>query len=75
MGIRGKFASFSDLVDLDSSGTYKISEDVNAAYAKAPGDRNKMDKEVMKIDERVNIVYMIYKGRFFKTISSERRNT
>ncbi len=47
-------------------GTYKLSEDVNNAYAKAPGDRNKTDKEVMKIDERLNIVYMIYKGEFLK---------
>jgi cytochrome c-type biogenesis protein CcsB len=66
LGIRGKFASFSDLVDLDGNGTYKISEDVNSAYAKAPGERSKLDKEMMKIDERVNIVYMIYKGDFLK---------
>jgi cytochrome c-type biogenesis protein CcsB len=39
---------------------------VNNAYAKPPGDRNKLDKEVMKIDERVNIVYMISQGDFMK---------
>ncbi len=66
LGIRGKYATFSDLVKLDGSGTYKISEEVNAAYSKAPGERNKMDKEVMKIDERVNIVYMILQGNFLK---------
>lgn len=66
LGISGKFASFSDLVNLDGNGTYKISEEVNAAYSKAPGERSKMDKEIMKIDERVNIVYMIYKGDFMK---------
>lgn len=66
IGINGKYASFSDLVDLNSGGAYKISEDVNTAYNKAPGERNKFDKEVMKIDERVNIVYMIYKGDFMK---------
>src|SRR5450759_1097836 len=65
LGISGKFASFTDLVNLDG-GTYKIAEEVNAAYSKAPGERSKMDKEVMKIDERVNIVYMIYKGDFLK---------
>jgi len=59
-------ASFSDLVKLDGSGGYKISEEVNAAYAKAPAERNKLDKEVMKIDERVNIVYEIFKGDFMK---------
>lgn len=66
LGIIGKFASFSDLVKLDGSGTYKISAEVNSAYSKAPGDRDKMDKEVMKIDERVNIIYMIYTGNFLK---------
>jgi cytochrome c-type biogenesis protein CcsB len=39
---------------------------VNAAYSKAPSERSKIDKEIMKIDERVNIVYMIYKGDFMK---------
>jgi cytochrome c-type biogenesis protein CcsB len=66
IGIKGSMASFSDIVKLDGSGAYKISEEVNAAYAKAPADRNKMDKEVMKIDERVNIVYEIFKGDFLK---------
>jgi cytochrome c-type biogenesis protein CcsB len=65
LGIRGKYATFSDLVNLET-GTYKISEEVNSAYSKAPGDRSKTDKELMKIDERVNIVFMIYKGDFLK---------
>ena len=66
LGIRGKYASFSDLVNLNGNGSYKISEEVNNAYSKAPDQRNKIDKEFMKIDERVNIVYMIYKGDFLK---------
>jgi cytochrome c-type biogenesis protein CcsB len=66
LGIKGKYAAFSDIVNLDGSGSYKISADVNMAYAKAPGMRSKMDKELMKIDERLNIVYMIYQGNFLK---------
>jgi cytochrome c-type biogenesis protein CcsB len=66
LGLRSSFASFADIVDLNNNGTYKLSADVEKAYGKAPGDRNKMDKEVMKIDERVNIVYMIYTGEFSK---------
>ncbi len=66
LGIRGKYASFSDLVNLNGNGSYKISEEVNNAYSKAPDQRSKIDKEFMKIDERVNIVYMIYKGDFLK---------
>jgi cytochrome c-type biogenesis protein CcsB len=66
IGITGNMASFSDLVDLSGTGTYKISADVDNAYKKAPGERSKLDKEVMKIDERVNILYMIYKGDFLR---------
>jgi cytochrome c-type biogenesis protein CcsB len=66
LGIKGRFAAFSDIVNLEEDGVYKLSEDVSKAYAKAPGDRNKTDKEMMKIDERMNIVYMIYKGEFLK---------
>jgi cytochrome c-type biogenesis protein CcsB len=66
LGLTGKFAAFTDLVSTDGNGSYKIAEEVNAAYAKAPADRNKLDKEIMKIDERLNIVYMIYKGDFMK---------
>lgn len=66
IGIRDNYASFSDLVDLSNGGTYKISKDVDNAYSKAPGERSKYDKEVMKVDERVNIIYMIYNGDFMK---------
>jgi cytochrome c-type biogenesis protein CcsB len=67
LGLTGKYAAFSDLVNLsDGNGTYVISDDVNAAYAKPPAERSKLDKEIMKIDERVNIIYMIYKGDFMK---------
>jgi cytochrome c-type biogenesis protein CcsB len=66
LGIIGNMASFSDLVDLDGKGIYKLSAQVNTAYGKSPAQRNKFDKEIMKVDERVNIIYMIYKGDFMK---------
>ena len=65
LGIRGKYASFSDLVNL-KDGSYKLSNEVDKVYSKPPGERSKMDKEIMKVDERVNIVFMIYKGDFLK---------
>ncbi len=65
LGVRGKYAAFSDIVNIQD-GTYKISEDVTKAYAKAPGERTRLDKEMMKVDERINIVYMIYNSDFLK---------
>jgi cytochrome c-type biogenesis protein CcsB len=67
LGLKGNLVAFSQLVSLgDEGGTYKISDLVNNAYAKAPAERNKMDKELMKVDERVNILYMVYRGDFLK---------
>lgn len=66
LGLRGRMAAFSDLVDIEKGGSYKLSESVNRAYSKAPGERNRMDKEIMKVDERVNILYMVYTGDFMK---------
>jgi cytochrome c-type biogenesis protein CcsB len=66
IGSGGNMASFAEIIDLANGGNYKLSNDVQAAYAKAPGERNKFDKEVMKVDERINIVYMIYTGEFLK---------
>ena len=65
LGITGKYAAFSDIVNLQT-GAYIISTDVERAYEKSPTERNKLDKELMKVDERVNIVYMIYRGYFMK---------
>ena len=65
LGIYGNMTSFTDLVDL-TGGSYLLSEEVNRVYSKPPGQRNRLDKEIMKVDERVNIVYMIYRGDFMK---------
>ncbi|MFO7575835.1 MAG: c-type cytochrome biogenesis protein CcsB [Bacteroidales bacterium] len=67
LGIRSDFAAFSDIVNLSASPpTYRLAGFVDNAYAKPPGSRSKSDKEVIKLDERVNICYMIYSGDFMK---------
>lgn len=65
LGISRNLAAFNDLVNLEG-GSYKLTEQVSKAYSKAPGARSKADKEIMKVDERVNILYMIYTGGFLK---------
>jgi cytochrome c-type biogenesis protein CcsB len=66
IGINRNLAAFTDLVSPEGGGSYKLSEEVSKAYSKAPGARTKADKEIMKVDERVNILYMIYTGGFLK---------
>ena len=67
LGIDGKYASYFDFINI-KSGTYKLQEFISAAYTKKPAQRNMFDKEVMKVDERLNICYMIYMGEFLKIL-------
>ena len=62
IGISGKYAAFNDFIR--SNGTYKLSDIVDAAYNKRPVDRTPFDKDIIAVDERVNIVYMVYTGEF-----------
>ena len=63
--ISGNYAAFSDIVDLQSN-IYKLKQYVDGAYAKPASARNKFDKEIIKVDERLNICFMIYSGEFMK---------
>ncbi len=59
-GIEGKYAAFSDFVNLHSKSNYILRKYVEEAYGKKPAYRDKFDKEIIAVDERVNIAYMIY---------------
>ncbi len=62
MGVDGKYGSLMDFIDMERRGEYKLREYVEKAYSKTPATRNKFDKEVIAVDERVNICYMIFTG-------------
>jgi len=64
LSVEGNLAAFNQIVDLQSTGQYKISEYVERAYAKKPASQSKFDKDVMQVDERVNVFYMVYSGTF-----------
>ncbi len=64
IGAPGKYARFADF--FDAEGRYKIIDAVNAAYEKKPAMRNQFDKDIIKVDERVNVAYMIYSGSLLK---------
>mgnify|MGYP005847325927 CR=1 FL=1 len=68
LGIPRKYASFSEIAELGENGYYKLADHVERAYSIAPGKRSKTDKEIIKVDERINILYMIYNGSFFRIL-------
>ena len=64
LGIKNKYATFNTIVAPRNMGGYKLSQMVNAAYEKGANQRNKLDKEVMNVDERVNILNSVFTGHF-----------
>ncbi|MDX8340199.1 cytochrome c biogenesis protein CcsA [Draconibacterium sp. IB214405] len=64
IGITGKYASFNSIVKPREMGGYILSSAVQAAYNKESNTRNKFDKEIMNVDERVNILMSIFTGDF-----------
>ncbi|HPF50053.1 MAG TPA: cytochrome c biogenesis protein CcsA [Draconibacterium sp.] len=63
LGVQGKYIAVESL--FDAQGNYLILEQVRAAYAKAPAFRNKLEKEYINLDERVNISFMVFQGSMF----------
>ena len=63
-----KYASFNDFfrATKDGGSEYKLTKFAEIANRKHPGSRNTFDKDVIKIDERLNVFYMIFIGEIFK---------
>ncbi len=64
--VPGKLASYSNFFNVD--GAYLIQEEVRKAYGMQPENRGVYEKELLRIDERVNIASMIYSGSLLKVI-------
>jgi len=60
-----KFAKFSDFFTKED-GSYKIFNKVTEASQKKPLEKNQYDKELIKIDERVNVAFMAYQGTLMR---------
>ena len=50
---------------------YKLQDSLETANNKKASSRDKFDKEVIKIDERLNISYSLFNGDFFKAFPLE----
>ncbi len=66
ISLDAKYASFSDFFDYSKKNPYKLQQYVEKASRKRSADRNQFDKDVIKVDERVNVVYMTFMGDLFK---------
>ncbi len=62
LGAEKDYVSFIQLFDTKNGGQYKLADKVDAAYQKDPSMRNQYEKELINVDERVNIVNSIFSG-------------
>ena len=66
-----KFASFNDFFEKEGDHAYKLTKYSEEANRKKPALRNQFDKDILKVDERVNLCYMVYTGEVFKMIPKQ----
>jgi cytochrome c-type biogenesis protein CcsB len=77
LGINGELAAFTNFFDYEKGGAYKLNAFVQEAFSSSPSKRNAFEKEVIKADERLNILYQIFSGQMVQLFplqnSSEKR--
>jgi len=65
--MKEKTAAFNNFFEApEQMAGYKLNSYVDEAIRKSPGKRNKFDKAVLKVDERVNVAYMVYTGALLR---------
>ena len=62
--VSGDMASYNDFFEPD--GEYKLKAAARSAFNAAPRDRGVFEKEIIKLDEKVNICNMVFSGSFMK---------
>ncbi|HDZ5025152.1 TPA: cytochrome c biogenesis protein CcsA [Campylobacter jejuni] len=61
-----KYISYKDF--FDGNNRYKLQKYVENAIRKNPNARGVFDKEIIKLDERANVVNLVFSGELFKFI-------
>ena len=62
LGAVKTYVSFNQLFDFDNGGVYRMKDQVDKIYQKDQSVRNEYDKEVLNVDERINICYQLFNG-------------
>lgn len=59
----GKYIRFFDVFSED--GSYLISDAVDKAYSRPAAERSRLEKDLLKLDEKINILYSLQQGKMF----------
>lgn len=69
---RAQYASFADF--FDDVKRYKLESKVQEALMLKPSKRGTFENDILKVDEKLNISFMVYKGLLFKLFPSQEQN-
>lgn len=69
LGTNEKYISYDQC--FDEQGQYKLRELVQQAQNKKPTEKDANDKTVIALDERINIMNMVFSGQFLKLVPLE----
>lgn len=56
-GFETPYLSFMQVFDVD--GNYKLQDDLDAIFRKSPAERNRLEKDILKLDEQINIFHLL----------------
>jgi cytochrome c-type biogenesis protein CcsB len=70
VGISGEYASFNQF--FDARGHFKLGQQSEEAFRKSPAEQSKFDKEVMKVNEQLNILSMAFNGDMLRIFPGEK---
>ncbi len=69
IGITGKYASLHDF--FDGNNQYRLQKYVEEAFRKKQSTQNNFDKEIIKVDERLNVFQMSQRGSMLKLFPAQ----
>ncbi|AFI06496.1 cytochrome c biogenesis protein [Helicobacter cetorum] len=63
--------AFRDIFDHHG---YKLQNHVEEVNQKSPNERNEFDKDILKVDERINLVYTLFSGQVLRIFPNKKTN-
>ena len=69
--LEGNYACFMDFLDSSKEHSYILEKLVQEAFRKKPAERSKFETEIIRLDERINLCYMIYTGELLHVFPKE----
>jgi len=64
IGVNSEYVAFTDFFNEKSE--YKLDKYISESFRKSQNEKNKFDREILKVDERLNIFYMTINGSILK---------